>query len=116
MDKLKIGWSIRAKRYEDRIRNREGSIVKQCWREKEKGGWNDIYGVERSGCYLRNGWEVEESRNRVVGKEFTEEELIRRERDSARAEENRKISEARYNRNYKEILAEGYQDILGKRI
>jgi len=33
-------------------------------------------------------------------------ELIKRERDSARAEENRKILEARYNRRYKEILAE----------
>jgi len=30
MDKLKIGWEIRAKRFEERIRNREESIVEQC--------------------------------------------------------------------------------------
>jgi len=30
MDKLKIGWSIGAKRFEERTRNREGSLVKLC--------------------------------------------------------------------------------------
>jgi len=50
---------------------------------------------------------VEESENRMRGKEYSEEELITKERDSARAKESRKILEARYNRNYKEILAEG---------
>jgi len=45
--------------------------------------------------------------NRERGREYSEIQLIKRERDSARAEENRKISEARYNRRYKEILAEG---------
>jgi len=38
MDKLKIKWGIRAKKFEERIRNKEGSIVEQCWREKEEGG------------------------------------------------------------------------------
>jgi len=36
MDKLKIKWEIRAKRFEKKIRNRERSIVEQCWREKRK--------------------------------------------------------------------------------
>jgi len=45
--------------------------------------------------------------NRKRGRKYSEIELIKRERDSARAEESRKIVEARYNRIYKEILAEG---------
>jgi len=45
MNKLRIGWSIRVKRFEERIKNREGSIIKQCWREKEEEGWKDIYGI-----------------------------------------------------------------------
>jgi len=49
---------------------------------------------------------VEESENRETGREINEIEIIKRERDSARTEESRKISEARYNKMYKEILAE----------
>jgi len=45
--------------------------------------------------------------NRERGREYSEIDLIKRERDSARAKESRKIVEARYNRIYKEILAEG---------
>jgi len=41
MDKLKIGWEIRVKRFEERVKNREGSLVKLCWKEKEEGGWKD---------------------------------------------------------------------------
>jgi len=48
MNKLRVSWSIRTKRFEDRIRNREESIIKQCWREKEEGGWKDTYGMKRS--------------------------------------------------------------------
>jgi len=36
MDKLKIGWGIRVKRFEKRIKNREGSLVELCWKEKEE--------------------------------------------------------------------------------
>jgi len=38
MDKLKIGWGIRVKRFEERVKNREGSLMKLCWKEKKKGG------------------------------------------------------------------------------
>jgi len=38
MNKLKIGWGIRTKRFEERVRNREGNIVEQCWRGKEERG------------------------------------------------------------------------------
>jgi len=37
MDKLKIGWGIRVKRFEEKIKNREGNLVELCWKEKEKG-------------------------------------------------------------------------------
>jgi len=69
IDKLRVGWNVRAKRFKDRIRSRsrEGSIVKQYWKEKEEGGWKDVYRVERSRCYVRNGWEVEENGNREGG-------------------------------------------------
>jgi len=66
-----------------------------------------MYGLERKRCYARNWWIVEESENRERGREYSEIELIKRERDNVRAEENRKISKARYNRIYKKILAEG---------
>jgi len=85
MDKLKIGWGIRAKRFEERIRNREGSLVEQCWRKKEEGGWKDMYGLER----MR--W----CENSEGEREYSEIDLIKRERDSTRAEESRKIVEAR---------------------
>jgi len=50
-----------------------------------------MYELERTRCYSRNGWVVEESENRKRGKEYSEIELIKRERDSARAEKSRKI-------------------------
>jgi len=38
IDKLKIGWGIRALNYEDRIKNVEVScITKKCWLEKGNG-------------------------------------------------------------------------------
>jgi len=55
IDKLRLGWSIRAKKFEERIRKNEGNIIKQCWKEKEDGSWKDIYRVKRRRCYLRNG-------------------------------------------------------------
>jgi len=66
--------------------------MEQCWREKEES-WKDMYGLER----MR--W----CENRERSREYSEIDLIKRERDSARAEESRKIVEARYNRIYKEI-------------
>lgn len=48
MDKLKVGWSIRAMRYEEKIlRCKEESLVKKCWREKEVKSWMDTYGRKR---------------------------------------------------------------------
>jgi len=52
MDKLRIGWSIRAKKFEERIRRNEERIIK-CWNEKKEGRWKDLYRTERK-RYLRN--------------------------------------------------------------
>jgi len=47
MDKLKVGWSIRTRRFE-RLRKSEEKIIKSCWREKMSGNeWKDLYGRER---------------------------------------------------------------------
>jgi len=65
-----------------------------------------MYGLEKKRCYSRNGWVVGESENRERSREYSKTELIKRERDSARVEENRKISEARYNRMYRDFSGE----------
>jgi len=36
MDKLKIGWGIRVKRFEERVKNRERSLVELCWKKKRQ--------------------------------------------------------------------------------
>jgi len=53
MEKLRIGWSIRAKRYEDRSKAWGGRIIRECWKEKEERGWIDLYGKEREEFYTR---------------------------------------------------------------
>jgi len=35
MDELRVGWGIRARRFEEKIKKSEKKIVKSCWREKE---------------------------------------------------------------------------------
>lgn len=40
MDKLRIGWGIRAMRYEEKLMgSKEESIMKKCWKEIEEGKW-----------------------------------------------------------------------------
>jgi len=73
MDKLKIGWGIRLQRFEERIKNRVGSLVELCWREKEEG----------------------ERGNKGRDREHSEIEVIERERNIARAEEYSKILETK---------------------
>ena len=104
MEKLKIGWGIRAKRYEDKIKSgAAGNLAKKCWLEKERMGRKDLYSKERSEYFNRNGWGVEAIDTWEGGGEELELELIRRERDIQRQEEEGKILESRYNKKYKEI-------------
>jgi len=42
MLKLKVGWGLRARRYEERISiRRAGSIARKCMTEKKHYGWKD---------------------------------------------------------------------------
>jgi len=39
LDKLKVGWGIRARRYELKVKEgKAGEIAKWCWKEKEEEG------------------------------------------------------------------------------
>ncbi|XP_039315398.1 uncharacterized protein LOC120359971 [Solenopsis invicta] len=108
MDKLRVGWGIRARRYENRIKVGRnswsvGKIVKECWKEKEQNNWSDIYGIEREKYYNRNGWGTEAKEVKEDVGDDLEKDLIDRERDIQRQWENKNINAPRYNRRYKKI-------------
>jgi len=105
MEKLRLGWGIRAKWFEERIRGGEERLMRECWKEKVIDGWKDLYGKERIEFYTRYGmWTGgNEERNPERGAK----EIMERERAGRRGEKNLRIEEARYNRRYKEILAKG---------
>lgn len=45
MDKLRIGWGIRAMRYEEKLmRSKEENIMIKCWKEIEEGKWRKHMG------------------------------------------------------------------------
>lgn len=57
MEKLRIGWGIRAKKYEEKILSMEnGRWVQICWEEKKQEAWKDLYGKERESYYNKNAW------------------------------------------------------------
>lgn len=57
--KLRVGWGLRARRYEEKIKNMEESRwVKMCSKEKQREGWKDLYGLERERFFNRNGWGI----------------------------------------------------------
>ncbi|KYN24322.1 hypothetical protein ALC57_04060 [Trachymyrmex cornetzi] len=107
MDKLRIGWGIRAMRYERRIGTRkEDGLLRSCWKEKEESKWKDVYSKEREKFYNRNGWGINARELREGGNEGRlEKEIIRRERDGQRQWEESKLRAARYNVRYKEFDA-----------
>jgi len=88
VDKLRVGWGIRAKRFEERIKKSEETIIKSCWRKKEANEWKDLYERERKGFYERNGWRIEEISRE---KDNVEEEIISRERERLRYTEEKKL-------------------------
>jgi len=54
--KLEIEWGIRARKFEEKIKEmEENRWVKICWKKKQKEGWVDLYGKEREKYYNRNG-------------------------------------------------------------
>lgn len=61
MDKLKVGWGIRAVRYEEKVRNSQiGSLLAICWKEKKVDKIKDKYSLERKEYYKQLGWELED--------------------------------------------------------
>jgi len=42
MNKSRVGWGIRARKFEERIKKCEERIIKSCWREKEAIEWKLI--------------------------------------------------------------------------
>lgn len=108
MDRLRVGWGLRARRYEEKIlEESEASILKNCWREKEKHKWRDIYSKEREKYYNRNGWGIDVLENLRREGYNMEEELIGRERDIQRQWEDGRIATAKYNKRYREIGVRG---------
>jgi len=107
MDKLKVGWGIRARRYKEEIRKEGvGGLAKLYWKKKEEYGWKDGYGREKEKYCNRNGWGIEAREVREDG-ENLKIELINRERNVQRQWEDCKVAKARYNRRYKEMRLEG---------
>ncbi|EZA51143.1 hypothetical protein X777_10435, partial [Ooceraea biroi] len=93
IEKLKVRWGIRAKRFEEKIRKREDKDwIKMYWMEKKRKGWADQFGRERERYYNRNGWGI-------LANELSCSEGSSLEKDL----EEEKIREAKYNKIYKEI-------------
>jgi len=103
---LSIGWGMRALRFEEKARTSEIELVRECWKEKRMEEWKDTYEIERKRFYNRYGWDIEEGEDSVRDLEGKEREMRERERERIREEGKIKIAEARYNKKYKEILAE----------
>lgn len=98
MSKLCVGWGIRAKRYEEKVRKYEESrFVRMYWKEKEERGWNDRYGKEKTKYYNRNGWGIEAVEIMLEKGYDLENEIITREKDIQRQWEMNRIEEAKYN-------------------
>ena len=47
MDKFKIGWGLKARKYEEKIKSgNTDNVVRECWEEKSYD-WNDRYDRNR---------------------------------------------------------------------
>jgi len=105
-------------RYEEKIRNKnEDELIKKCWNEKESSERRNagLYEKEREKFYSRNGWSrkgIED--NRKAGNNM-EKEIRERGRDIQKQEEERKIREAKYNKEYGKIKTERWNTRIPKK-
>lgn len=107
IEKLKIRWGIRVRRYEEKIKGMEEKRwVKICWKEK-KNIWKDKYSEERERYYNRNGWRVLTIDTLTEENGSFEEELMDRERKIEWQMEEGRIREAKYNKRYKKLKEDG---------
>lgn len=85
MDKLRVGWGIKARRNEEKIkRGKAGKIAEWCWEEKKSMGCMDRYGKKRESFYNRNGRGIEDIEVKYKERDNLEAELINREKDIQR--------------------------------
>jgi len=106
MLKLSTGWGIRADRFEERVQlGRAGKITRDCWLEKKQYGWKDECGEEKSKYLTRVGWKMRGEDRLDWNRVEMERDVIEKERNKMRREEEERIKKARYNPRYKEIKA-----------
>ena len=55
-----------------------GNIIKNCWAEKKKYRWGDLYGKERQKYYNKNRWSLEATEVWDETEKRLEAELITR--------------------------------------
>lgn len=107
MDKLRVGWGIKARRNEEKIkrgrreRQRNGA-------GKKKNQWDVWIDMGRKGkvSIIEMGG-IEDIEVKYNERDNLETELINREKDIQRQWQEGRISNARYNMKYKEIEVEG---------
>lgn len=101
IDKLKIRWGLRARKYEKKVKGADESRwINYCWIEKQKGNWKDKYSLERERYYNRNGWGITaEEVDRIEGEEL-DRLLVERDRDIQKQWIEERIKEAKYNKKY----------------
>lgn len=112
LEKLKIRWGLRAVEFEEKIRRKsEDDLVKKCWLEKEEVAKRepcnkDLYSSEKAKYYNRNGWSPKAIEGmRTQGIDIIKEIRVR-ERDIQLQMIEGKIREAKYNKKFKEIVAD----------
>ena len=91
MDKFKVGESLRARKYEEKIKSgNTDNLIREYW-EKNKAmiGTIDMVWRERE-SYNRNEWGIESREVMRRGNESFEKDLINRERDFYRGNGKRK--------------------------
>ena len=107
-EKLKIRWGIRARKFEEKIKEMEEERwVKICWEEKGNGNWKDAYSKERERYYNRNRWGVEAIDRLVEENRGFEMELMDRDRKVDWQIDEERIRNAKYNKKYKEMRGDG---------
>jgi len=98
MIKLKVGWGLRARKYEEKISVRSAeNLARECMTEKKQYGWKDRYGEKRKKYLNKIGWGKEEEKMTEWNKNDLENEIIGREKNIQRKEKEERIKNARYN-------------------
>ncbi|XP_043476186.1 uncharacterized protein LOC122507501 [Leptopilina heterotoma] len=110
--KMKIDWSKRATKYEEKITKQDGRLTKLCWMEKIKLGEEDKYGEERKKFYNGLGLStLDVEMKKDMGKNV-HVEVWERGRDIEKQMVIGMINESSFNPRYKHIMAEGLPKYL----